>query len=529
MNDDWRLRIDLHDIGHARQLTRALEAHELEHGRSSLDPRPRGRLRPTAPRCSATRARREQADESRQIDRADRDRARLGAGVRADALAPDCRGVGGPRQAAARHRRPARGRAPASESRARTRDSADRGLSRVRGAGPVRLTPRGQRAGRQARAGGHPSDAPLERTCWSAPTTRTAPTQLAERLRAEAPAGSTVTVEGNLRAVYDEPPVWPVRDFRRPRAADRLDASCQLGRAGHLRAAAILRAMREDAVQPTSRARDAAPVPAPAGVRTRRASASRPLGWAARSPRSPSTRSCRTARRWRWSRRAARSSGCACRGSTRRACSARCSTATPARSGSGPDGVSVPAARRYLPGTMVLETSWGTGTGWIIVRDVLLIGRWHHEHERSHTHRRAPTDYDADHVLLRTVRCVNGEVQLLLDCEPKFDYGREPAKWRYSGDGYHEGVAVSSDGQRRAEADDRPAARLRGLARDRPAPDEGGRDRLLRAVVERAPAAARTSTRPTSGWSGPPTTGSTGSTAATSPTIRGASSCSAAR
>src|ERR671937_594921 len=90
----------------------------------------------------------------------------------------------------------------------------------------------------------------------------------------------------------------------------------------------------------------------------------------------------------------------------------------------GPDGVMVPAARRYLPGTMVLETSWGTRGGWIIVRDALLIGPWHHEHERSHTHRRAPTDYDADHVLLRTVRCVNGEVQVQLDCEPVLDYGR---------------------------------------------------------------------------------------------------------
>ena len=84
----------------------------------------------------------------------------------------------------------------------------------------------------------------------------------------------------------------------------------------------------------------------------------------------------------------------------------------------GPDGVEVPAARRYLPGTMVLETSWDAPGGWIIVRDVLLIGPWHHEEERSHTHRRAPTDYDADHVLLRFVRCVNGAVQVNLDCEP---------------------------------------------------------------------------------------------------------------
>ncbi len=111
----------------------------------------------------------------------------------------------------------------------------------------------------------------------------------------------------------------------------------------------------------------------------------------------------------------------------------------------GPAGMTVPAARRYLPGTMVLETSWGTGSGWIIVRDVLLIGGWHHEHERSNTHRRAPTDYDADHVLLRTVRCVNGEVQVVLDCEPVFNYGADPVRWEYTGTGYHEGVATNPD------------------------------------------------------------------------------------
>ncbi len=107
----------------------------------------------------------------------------------------------------------------------------------------------------------------------------------------------------------------------------------------------------------------------------------------------------------------------------------------------GPQGVTVPASRRYLPGTMVLETSWWTGAGWIIVRDVLLIGPWHHEHERSKTNRRAPTDYDADHVLLRTVRCVNGEVDVVLECEPAYDYGRKRANWEYIGPGYHEGVA----------------------------------------------------------------------------------------
>ena len=107
----------------------------------------------------------------------------------------------------------------------------------------------------------------------------------------------------------------------------------------------------------------------------------------------------------------------------------------------GPSDVSVPAARRYLPGTMVLETSWGTPTGWVIVRDALLFGPWHHERERSRTHRRPPTDYDADHVLLRMVRCVNGDVQMRLDCEPVFDYGRQPVTWSYAGAGYFQGVA----------------------------------------------------------------------------------------
>jgi GH15 family glucan-1,4-alpha-glucosidase len=111
----------------------------------------------------------------------------------------------------------------------------------------------------------------------------------------------------------------------------------------------------------------------------------------------------------------------------------------------GPADIMVPAARRYLPGTMVLETSWATPTGWIIVRDLLLIGPWHHEHDHSQTHRRAPTDYEADHILLRHVRCVNGEVQLVMECEPVFDYGLHRGTWRWTEDGYHQGGCVSPD------------------------------------------------------------------------------------
>jgi len=108
----------------------------------------------------------------------------------------------------------------------------------------------------------------------------------------------------------------------------------------------------------------------------------------------------------------------------------------------GPTDVAVPAGRRYLPGTMVLETTWMTRAGWLIVRDALVIGRWRHEDERSRSHRRAPTDHDAAHVLVRTVKCVHGSVELQLECEPVFDYGRSPAEWVFADDGY--GTAVAS-------------------------------------------------------------------------------------
>ena len=39
----------------------------------------------------------------------------------------------------------------------------------------------------------------------------------------------------------------------------------------------------------------------------------------------------------------------------------------------GPSNTSVPHQRRYLPGTMVLETTWHTPTGWLVVHDLLVI------------------------------------------------------------------------------------------------------------------------------------------------------------
>jgi GH15 family glucan-1,4-alpha-glucosidase len=107
----------------------------------------------------------------------------------------------------------------------------------------------------------------------------------------------------------------------------------------------------------------------------------------------------------------------------------------------GPTNVQVPAGRRYLPGTLVLETTWRTRTGWMIVRDALCIGPWYHSQRRSGTNRRPPTDHEAEHILLRTAKCVVGSVELSLDCHPVFDYGRTSAKWEYAGPGYGEAIA----------------------------------------------------------------------------------------
>jgi GH15 family glucan-1,4-alpha-glucosidase len=107
----------------------------------------------------------------------------------------------------------------------------------------------------------------------------------------------------------------------------------------------------------------------------------------------------------------------------------------------GPPDVMVPAARRYVPGTMVLETTWMTRTGWCVVRDALAIGPWHHEQVHESTHRRPPDDYDAEHTLVRVAKCVQGTVDVNMNCDPVFDYGRVSPTWEWIDDSYHRAVA----------------------------------------------------------------------------------------
>jgi alpha,alpha-trehalase len=99
----------------------------------------------------------------------------------------------------------------------------------------------------------------------------------------------------------------------------------------------------------------------------------------------------------------------------------------------GPFGITFPSGRSYEPGTNTLLTTWKTPSGWIIVRDALTLGPRRGE-DTVTPHTRPPADEDADHLLVRTVLCLDGSVEVELVCEPVFDLGRSPAEWSLVGD-----------------------------------------------------------------------------------------------
>jgi GH15 family glucan-1,4-alpha-glucosidase len=110
-----------------------------------------------------------------------------------------------------------------------------------------------------------------------------------------------------------------------------------------------------------------------------------------------------------------------------------------------PFGINHPSARAYEPGTNVLVTTWKTPSGWIVVRDALTMGPRGHEDEIT-PHTRPPADDDGDHMLVRTVECIDGHVEVELVCEPAFDYGRMPAEWTLA-DGGRSAADATGAGQ----------------------------------------------------------------------------------
>ena len=74
----------------------------------------------------------------------------------------------------------------------------------------------------------------------------------------------------------------------------------------------------------------------------------------------------------------------------------------------GPAGGPVATSRRYLPGSLVLETTWNTDTGTLVVTDALAVDR----------------DGRPDATLVRAIGCTAGRVAVEFDYAPAPDYGR---------------------------------------------------------------------------------------------------------
>ena len=110
-----------------------------------------------------------------------------------------------------------------------------------------------------------------------------------------------------------------------------------------------------------------------------------------------------------------------------------------------PKGVVVPISRRYEPGTLVIETTWVTDTGWVVVKDALTIADWAAADGDEENRRGRPeTAHESDRSLLRTMTCIDGTVEMEMECAPRFDYAREAASW--SGGELGEALATAADG-----------------------------------------------------------------------------------
>src|SRR5205809_3970941 len=71
-------------------------------------------------------------------------------------------------------------------------------------------------------------------------------------------------------------------------------------------------------------------------------------------------------------------------------------------------------SRHYLEGTMVLETTFSTPTGSAVLVDAIAIGR----NERGHE-----LGVNSPGIMLRSISCQSGKVEIELEYAPRFEYG----------------------------------------------------------------------------------------------------------
>ena len=125
-----------------------------------------------------------------------------------------------------------------------------------------------------------------------------------------------------------------------------------------------------------------------------------------------------------------------------------------------PKGVVVPISRRYEPGTLVIETTWVTETGWLVTHDLLSIAEWA---PQGGAGGRPDTAHESDRSLLRLMTCVDGEVEVEMECAPRFAYGAEQPRWE--GGELGEALARAADGTELALTSDMELSLDGGTAR----------------------------------------------------------------
>src|SRR5215210_2460399 len=70
--------------------------------------------------------------------------------------------------------------------------------------------------------------------------------------------------------------------------------------------------------------------------------------------------------------------------------------------------------RRYVPGSLVIETTFTTAAGVVRLRDAMAFAPGQRGHDLG---------YDAPHEVLRSVEGVSGSVELLMELVPRPEYG----------------------------------------------------------------------------------------------------------
>src|SRR3954464_11344582 len=69
--------------------------------------------------------------------------------------------------------------------------------------------------------------------------------------------------------------------------------------------------------------------------------------------------------------------------------------------------------RRYLPGTLVIETTFTTDTGVVRLTDTMSFAQGQRGHDLG---------MDSPHEVLRGVECITGEMELLFELAPRPEY-----------------------------------------------------------------------------------------------------------